>query len=83
MTLPTGASLMMGQSSVPTVLASGMSPRPVQWSTDTYRSDDATREGPFDAVASPMDTEDTLWSRRVYRAVHTGSRLIPGRHSLT
>ena len=36
-----------------------MSPRPVQWSTDTDRSDDATREGPFEAVASPMDTEDS------------------------
>ena len=29
-TMPTGASLMTGQSSIPTVLASGMSPRPVQ-----------------------------------------------------
>ena len=28
-------------------------------STDTDRSDDATREGPFEAVASPMDTEDS------------------------
>ena len=36
-----------------------MSPRRVQWSTDTDRGDDATREGPFDAVASPMDTEDS------------------------
>ena len=82
-TRPTGASLMTGQSSILTVLASGMSPRPVQWSTDTDRSDDATREGLFDAVTSPMDKEDSLWSRRVFRAVHTGSRLIPGRHSLT
>ena len=58
-TMPTGASLMMGQSSIPTVLLSGMSPRPVQWSTDTDRIDDATREGLFEAVASPMDTEDS------------------------
>ena len=50
---------MMGQSSVPKVLASGTSPRPVQWSTDTDRLDDITREGPFDAVTSPMDTEDS------------------------
>ena len=41
-----------------------MSPRRVQWSTDMDRSDDATREGllergrRFEAVASPMDTED-------------------------
>ena len=64
MTLPvytmlTGASLVTGKSSVPTVLASGMSPRLVQWSTGTDRSDDATREGPFDAVTSPMDMEDS------------------------
>ena len=54
--MPTGASLMMGQSSILTVL---VSPHPVQWSTDTDQSDDATREGPFEAVASPMDTEDS------------------------
>ena len=64
MTLPvytmlTGASLMTGQSSIPTVLASGMAPRPVQWSTDTDRREDATREGSFEVVASPMETEDS------------------------
>ena len=59
-TMPTGASLMMGQWSIPTVLASGMSPRTLQCSTDMDRSDDATREGPFEAVASPMETEDSL-----------------------
>ena len=26
---------------------------------DTDRSNDATREGPFEAVASPMETEDS------------------------
>ena len=57
-TLPSSASYMTGQSSVPRVLASGTSPRPVQWSTDTDRMD-ITSEGPFDAVASPMDTEDS------------------------
>ena len=35
------------------------SPRPVQWSTDTDWSDDAPREGPFEAVASPMEMEDS------------------------
>ena len=59
LSMPAGASYMTGQSSVPTVLASGMSPRPAQWSTDTDRIDDVTREEPFDAVASPMDTEDS------------------------
>ena len=58
-TMPTGASCMTGQSSILTVLASGMSPRPVQWSMDTDRSNDATREGPFEAVASQMATEDS------------------------
>ena len=58
-TMPTDASLVTGQSSVPTFLASGMSPRPVQWPTGTDRSNDATREGSFDAVASPMDMEDS------------------------
>ena len=58
-TMPSGASYMTGQSSVPTVLASGMSPQPAQWSTDMDRMDDVTRERPFDAVASPMDTEDS------------------------
>ena len=82
-TMPPGASLVMGQSSVPTVLASGMSPRPVQWSTGTDRSNDATREGPFDVVASPMERKIALWPRRVYRDVHTGSRRIPGRQLLT
>ena len=57
-TMPSGASYMAGQSSVPTVLASGMSPRSAQWSTDRDRMNDVAREGPFDAVASPMDTED-------------------------
>ena len=58
-TLPSGAAYMTGQFSVPTVLASGMSPRPVQWFIDTDRMDDVTREGPFDAVVSPMDAEDS------------------------
>ena len=58
-TMLPGASLMTGQSLIPTVLASGMSPRPVQWSMDTDRSNDATREGLFEAIASQMDTEDS------------------------
>ena len=58
-TMPTGASLMMGQSSILTVIASGMSLSPVTWSTDTDWRDDATREGPFEVVASTMETEDS------------------------
>ena len=57
--MPPGASCVAGQSSVSKVLASGVSSRTVQWSTDRDRLEDVTREGPFDAVASPMDTEDS------------------------
>ena len=81
--MPTGASLVTGQSLVPTVLASGMSPRPVQWSTGMDRSNDATREGPLMQLLLQWIRKIALWSRRVYRAVRTGSRLIPGRQSLT
>ena len=40
-------------------LGIGVSPRPAQWSTGTARMEDITREGPFDAFASPMNTEDS------------------------
>ena len=50
---------MPGQSSVQTVLASGTSSRPEVWSSATAQSVDIAREGPFDAFASPMDTEDS------------------------
>ena len=57
-----------------TVLSSGMSPRPVQWSTDTDRSDERVR----------LRWLLLQWIRKiVYRVVHTGSRLMPGRHSPT
>ena len=39
-------------------MASGASPRPERWPPDTARIADIAREGPFDAFASPMDTED-------------------------
>ena len=58
-TLPSGLSYMPGQSSVQTVLASGASSRPEGWSSDTAQIADIAREGPFDACASPMDTEDS------------------------
>ena len=58
-TMPYGLTYMPGQSSVQTVLASGASPRPERWSPDTARMADIPREGPFDAFASPMDTEDS------------------------
>ena len=58
-TMPSGLEYMPGQSSVQTVLASGTSPRPEGWSSDVAQIADITREGPFDAFASPMDTEDS------------------------
>ena len=58
-TMPSHTSLMTGQSAVPTVLASGVSQRSVPWSIDQDQIDNITREGPFDAGASPMDTEES------------------------
>ena len=50
---------MPEQSSVQTVLASAASARPEGWSSDTARTVDLSREGPFDAYTSPLDTEDS------------------------
>ena len=58
-TMPSGLAYMPGQSSVQAVLASAASPRPEGWSSDTPRITDISREGPFDAYASPMDKEDS------------------------
>ena len=58
-TMPSGLAYMPGQSTVQTVLVSGESPRPEGWSSDTAQISDIAREGPFDAFASPMDTEDS------------------------
>ena len=57
-TMPKEANILPGQSAVPTVLASGVSPDSVPWSTAEDLRNDISREGPFDAGASPMDTED-------------------------
>ena len=58
-TLLSGIAYMPGQSSVQTVLASGASPRLERWTSATAQIADITQEGPFDAFASPMDTEDS------------------------
>ena len=58
-TLLSGLSYMPGQSSVQTVLALGASSRPEGWSSATAQIADIAREGPFDAFASSMDTEDS------------------------
>ena len=57
--IPKDGNIGSDQSAVPTVFASGVSPDSIKWSTaeDTIR--DIVREGPFDAGATPMDTEDS------------------------
>ena len=42
-----------------TVLASGVSPDSIPWSTAEDIIRDIAREGPFDASATPMDTEES------------------------
>ena len=63
-TLPSGLAYMPGQSSV---LASGASPRPEGWSSDTAQIADIAREGPFDSFIQ--------WIRRTAPLVTTG---LPG-----
>ena len=64
MTLPgymmlSGLLLMPGQSGVQTIRASAESSQVEGWSAGTPRTDDVSREGPFDAYMSPMDTGDS------------------------
>ena len=58
-TMPSGLTFLPGQSSVQTAMASAVSSRPEGWSSGMSRTSDISREGPFDAYASPMDTEDS------------------------
>ena len=58
-TLPSGLALLPGQSSVQTVMASAVSSRPEGWSSGVPGTFDVSREGPFDAYSSPMDTGDS------------------------
>ena len=58
-TMPSGLSYRPGQSSVQTVLVSRAFPRPKGWSSYMVQIADIAREGPFDAFAYPMDTEDS------------------------
>ena len=59
-TFPSGLSYMPGQSSVQTVLASGVSSRLEGWSSATAQSAGMAREGLAGASAPPMETEDGL-----------------------
>ena len=53
--IPKDGNIGSDQSAVPTVFASGVSPDTLPWST----AEDIIREGPFDAGATPMDTDDS------------------------
>ena len=57
--IPKDSNIGIDQSSVPTVFASGVSPDSIPWSTAEDIIRDIVREGPFDAGATPMETEDS------------------------
>ena len=57
-TMPKEAVLVPGPSGIPTIVASGASPNSVAWSSAVDIIRDISREGPFEAGTSPMDTDD-------------------------
>ena len=57
--MPKDSNIGIDQSAVPTVFASGVSPDSLPWSTAEDIIRDIVREGPFDAGATPMETEDS------------------------
>ena len=57
--LPKEAKLFPDQSAVTTVLVLRISPDSIPWSTAEDIIRDIAREGPFDASATPMDTEES------------------------
>ena len=57
--IPQDSNIGIDQSAVPTVFASGVSPDSIPWSTAEDIIRDIVREGPFDAGATPMKTEDS------------------------
>ena len=57
--IPKDSNIGIDQSAVPTVFASGVSPDRIPWSTAEDIIRDIVREGPFDAGATPMETEDS------------------------
>ena len=57
--IPKDSNIGIDQSAVPTVFASGVSPDSIPWSTTEDIIRDIVREGPFDAGATPMETEDS------------------------
>ena len=57
--IPRDSNIGIDQSAVPTVFASGVSPDSIPWSIVEDIIRDIVREGPFDAGAIPMETEDS------------------------
>ena len=57
--LPSGLAVLPVPPSAQTVLASAVSSRPDSWFSSVPRAYDVSREGPFDAYCSPMDTGDS------------------------
>ena len=80
--IPKDSSIGIDQSEVPTVLASGVSPDSIPWSTAEDIIRDIVREGPFDVGATPMETEDsplinTSMPGCPYRMIsYTGTALV-------
>ena len=56
--LPSGIMLMQVSCSAQTVLAPGFTSQSGRWSSAIPQTHNITREGPFDAYCSPMDTGD-------------------------
>ena len=52
--IPKDSNIVIDQSAVPTVFASGVSPDSIPWSTAEDIIRDIVREGPFDAGATPL-----------------------------
>ena len=57
--IPKDSNIVIDQSAVPTVFASGVSLDSIPWSTAEDIIRDIVREGPFDAGTTPMETEDS------------------------
>ena len=57
--VPKDGNIGSDQSEVPTVFASGVSSDSIPWSTAEDIIRDIVREGPFNAGATPMETEDS------------------------
>ena len=77
--IPKEGNIGSDQSAVPTVFASGISPDSIPWSTAEDIIRDIVREGPFDAGATPMDTEDSpLFDQYGYARLPVPNDIVHG-----